>query len=215
MPRRLADTAGLTAKGIATRGRIVHEAAALMYEHGVAGTSLDDVKAKADVSSSQLYHYFADKTALVRAVIAHQVDTVLDGQADHLAALDSVAALRAWAEALVRVRRGRRCQGGCPIGSLGSELAEIDATLRTEVAAGFRRWENSIRDGLRAMHARGELRADADPDALAVALLASVQGGILLSQVHRDSKPMETALDTMLDYIESLVTTKRRATARK
>jgi AcrR family transcriptional regulator len=212
---RAATTRPHTAKGRATRARVVERAAALMFERGVAGTSLDDVKAAADVSSSQLYHYFADKSALVGAVISHQVESVLSGQQPHLATLDTMAALRAWRDALVRIRRVRRCQGGCPIGSLASELAELDEELRGEVANGFRRWETSIRDGLRAMHDRGDLRPDADPDALAVALLANVQGGILLSQVHRTTAPMETALDAMLDYIESLLTPRGRPASRR
>jgi AcrR family transcriptional regulator len=85
----------LTAKGRATRERIVGAAATLMFTNGVARTSLDDVKASAGVSSSQLYHYFVDKHALVMAVISHQTEAVLDGQQPHLAALDSMAARHA------------------------------------------------------------------------------------------------------------------------
>lgn len=203
----------LTPKGRATRARIVASAAELMFERGVAGTSLDDVKAAAAVSSSQLYHYFADKCALVEAVIGYQVDAVLEGQQPHLTNLDSMPALRAWRDALVRRRRGLRCRGGCPIGSLGSELADSEPTLRQAVSVGFRRWEASIRDGLRAMHMRGELRGNADPDALAVAILAALQGGILLSQVHRSTKPLEIALDSMLDHVESYALPKRDGTA--
>lgn len=194
----------LTAKGRATRARVVTTAAGLMYERGVAGTSLDDVKAAAGVSSSQLYHYFADKRALVSAVIGHQTEAVLAGQEPHLAKLDSVAALRAWRDVLIGFRRALRCEGGCPIGSLASELADADERARAALAVGFRRWEAGIRDGLRAMQLRGELIARANPDDLAVAVLATVQGGILLSQVHRDTTPMEIALDTMIAHIESL-----------
>ena len=67
----------LTAKGERTRGRIVAAAARLMHEGGVAETTIEDVKAAAGVSSSQLYHYFADKEALVQAVIGHQADTIV------------------------------------------------------------------------------------------------------------------------------------------
>jgi hypothetical protein len=52
------------------------------------------------------------------------------------------------------------------------------------------------------MHERGELRADADR--LATALLAAVQGGLLLTQVRRNTKPLEAAIDAMLDHIESV-----------
>lgn len=201
---------GLTPKGRATRRRIVVAAADLMFERGVARTSLDDVKAAAGVSSSQLYHYFEDKSALVAAVIEHQTEAVLAGQQPHLASLDSVPALRAWRDVLVGFRRQAQCQGGCPIGSLVSELADADPRARAELSEGFRRWESSIRDGLRAMDARGELAPEASPDDLAVALLAAIEGGILLSQIHRETRPMEIALDTVIDRIESLVVPPRR-----
>jgi hypothetical protein len=55
----------LTRKGQETRQRIVDAAAGLIFRQGVAHTTIDDVRAAADVSSSQLYHYFEDKTALV------------------------------------------------------------------------------------------------------------------------------------------------------
>ncbi len=56
----------LTARGAATRARIVAAAASLVYERGFAGTSLDDVMAATGTSKSQLYHYFADKDALIQ-----------------------------------------------------------------------------------------------------------------------------------------------------
>ena len=70
----------LTARGAATRARIVEAAADLIYAHGVEQTSLDDVMAASGVSKSQLYHYFADKDALVLDVIARQTERVLDAQ---------------------------------------------------------------------------------------------------------------------------------------
>jgi TetR/AcrR family transcriptional repressor of nem operon len=172
-----------------------------MFERGVARTSLEEVKQAAGVSSSQLYHYFADKHALVLAVIDHQTQAILDGQQPLLSSLDSLEALRAWRDLLVGIQRASGCQGGCPIGTLGSELAETDPGARARVAEGFRRWEAGIRSGLRAMHERGEL--DADPDDLALALLAALQGGLLLTQMQRSVRPLEVALDTMIDHIAS------------
>jgi hypothetical protein len=54
------------------------------------------------------------------------------------------------------------------------------------------------------MHARGDLAATADPDDLALAMLAALQGGLLLAQVLRDTRPLEVALDAMLDRVEAL-----------
>ena len=203
--RRATTESKLTSKGRQTRQRIVVAAADLMFEHGVAGTTLEDVRGAAGVSSSQVYHYFADKEALVRGVIEYQNETIVGAQEPMLASLDTLAGLRAWRDFLVTHQRQLNCHGGCPIGSLGSELAEIDQRARSAIAAGFRRWEAGIRDGYRAMHSRGELSAEADPDKLATATLAAVQGGLLLTQIQRSTAPLETALDTMLDHIRSLI----------
>jgi TetR/AcrR family transcriptional regulator, transcriptional repressor for nem operon len=209
----LAETTGLqrlTRKGQATRDRIVEAAAGLMFRQGVPGTTLEQVQAAAGVSASQIFHYFGDKRALVRAVIAYQTDNVLSTQQPLLGRLDSMEALRAWADQFVSLEEQLKCEGGCPLGSLGSELAETDAAARHEVERGFARWEEAIRDGLRAMYARGDLRRSADPDALALALLTALEGGLLMTQIRRDAAPLRTIMDVALAHIESLMPRRSR-----
>src|SRR5271154_4992840 len=192
----------LTRKGQATRQRIVDAAADLIFQQGVAHTTIEDVRAAADVSSSQLYHYFDDKPALVRAVVDHQADTMVGGQETF--DFSTLEGLRAWRDYLIEYQREHRCSGGCPIGSLGGELAESDPDARAHVAEGFKRWEATIQNGLRAMQARSELPPDTDPDTLALALLAALRGGLLLTQIKRDTKPLEAALDAMIELIARL-----------
>ena len=211
-----AETAGLqrlTRKGQATRDRIVEAAAGLMFRQGVAGTTTEQVQAAASVSASQIFHYFADKRALIRAVIAYQTEAVLTAQQPLLARLDSMEALRAWADQFVSIEEQLKYEGGCPLGSLGGELAETDTAARQHVERGFARWEEAIRDGLRAMYARGDLRRSADPDALALALLTALQGGLLMTKIRRDPAPLRTVLDVVLAHIESL-TPRRGRTSR-
>lgn len=193
-PRRL------TPKGRATRERIVATAAQLMHDHGVAGTSLGDVQKAAGVGVSQVYHYFGDKDALIRAVVAHRIQALLAT----LGGLDTMEGLRAWRDLLVDTLGQRNCVGGCPIGSLVGELAESFPECRGDLAGGFDQWEAVIREGLQAMYDRGDLRRKANPDRLATALLAAAEGGMLLAQVRRDPTPLATALDEVLDRIEDL-----------
>jgi AcrR family transcriptional regulator len=202
--RRGTNAHRLTAKGRATRARIVTAASRLMLDRGVGRTTIADVQAEAEVSASQLYHYFADKDALVYAVIEHQTDQVLGLQGQSLAGLDSFAALEAWRDDLLDLHRQRENVGGCPIGTLASELSETDERARGELAESFARWEELLRRGITAMRDRGELRADADPDRLALALLAAVQGGLLLSQTRRDSTPLAVAIDQAIAHLRTL-----------
>jgi TetR/AcrR family transcriptional regulator, transcriptional repressor for nem operon len=197
--------ARLTRKGHQTRQRIVAAAADLILQQGVAGTTLDDVRAEAGVSSSQIYHYFADKEALVRAVVDYQAQTIVgEIHEPALAAIEGIDGLRAWRDMIVSIQRDADCRGGCPLGSLGSELAELDHLARGDVAAGYARWEAAISACLTGMRDRGQLSAAADPAQLATAVLAALQGGLLLAKVERDVRPLAAALDVMISLIASL-----------
>jgi TetR/AcrR family transcriptional repressor of nem operon len=200
----MTETLKLTRKGAATRGRIVEAAAELMFVNGVAGTTLEQVRDAAGVSSSQIYHYFVDKDALVRAVVEYQNDAVVGEQENAFAALDSIAALRAWGDAVVAHQQRLSCTGGCPIAALGSQLGELDHDARSGVSAGFHRWQAAIRRGFDAMQANGTLPAGTDVERLATAMLASLQGGLLLCQMHRSTEPLRAAMDTMIDHVASL-----------
>jgi TetR/AcrR family transcriptional regulator, transcriptional repressor for nem operon len=186
----------LTPKGERTRARIVEEAAILIHERGVAGTTLDDVKAAAEVSGSQLYHYFPDKNDLVQAVIDYQADAAVTNQRH--ADLGSVEGVQAWRHMVITAAQRVQAKGGCPLGSLGGQLAESDPEARSLMAAGFERWTTEISEGLRSLQASGQLPPSLDPDDLAVTLLATLQGGLLLAQVQRSTRPFETAVDTLL-----------------
>jgi TetR/AcrR family transcriptional regulator, transcriptional repressor for nem operon len=192
----------LTVKGQATRDRIVAAAAALMQANGVAGTTTEDVqRAAGGISPSQIYHYFADKKSLVRAVIAYQTEAVLGIQTPLLSRLDSFEALEAWRDIVIDVQRASNCEGGCPIGSLASELSDHDVMARADLAHTYDRWQDAIRDGLTAMRERGELSEDADPEFLSLALLTALQGGLLMTQTRRDTVALEVVLTAMIDRI--------------
>jgi TetR/AcrR family transcriptional regulator, transcriptional repressor for nem operon len=101
--------------------------AGLMHDRGVAATTLEDVKAAAEVSGSQMYHYFTDKNELVQAVIDYQAGTIVKHNRQ---ALGSPNGVEAWRKTMVTGVRSTQGKGGCPPGSLGGQLAENDPEAR-------------------------------------------------------------------------------------
>ncbi|HEY5439531.1 MAG TPA: TetR/AcrR family transcriptional regulator [Acidimicrobiales bacterium] len=195
MVNETSDRPRLTAKGARTRARIVEEAAALIHERGVAGTTLEDVKLAAKVSGSQMYHFFPDKNELVQAVIDYQAETIVHHQG---LVLSSANGVEAWRNMVIAAAKQTKAIGGCPLGSLGGQLAESDAEARALIAAGFEQWVAIIGDALRSLHADRKIPPDIDPEDLAMTLLATLQGGLLLAQVQRSTRPFETSVNTLL-----------------
>jgi TetR/AcrR family transcriptional repressor of nem operon len=192
-----------TDRGRLTRQRIVAAATEVVAERGALGTSLDEVGVRAPASRSQLYHYFDDKSDLLLAVAEATSSAVLAGQQDLFDRLDTWDGLVRWADALVSVQQERGGVGGCPIANLLGQLGERDDGVRAVLAAAFERWESAINTGLTAMVDSGVLRHDFDVAWLAGSTLASVQGGLVLAQAHRDPQPLRRALDGALALIAS------------
>ncbi|GAA3341165.1 TetR/AcrR family transcriptional regulator [Curtobacterium pusillum] len=195
-----------TAKGLATRKRIVSTAAELMLTRGIAGTTLDDIGAAATVGRSQMYHYFTDKRELVRDVVRQQTEAIIAHQGPDYDDLTTWEAWQRWRDRMVADSEAGGCVGGCPLGSLGTEVAERDVDARDLVAAGFARWEQGFRDGITTMRERGLLGPDADPHALATTVMVALQGGLLLAQVQRDVRPLAIGLDTAIAAIRRYAT---------
>jgi AcrR family transcriptional regulator len=192
-------TAPPTPRGAATRQLIVTATAELMARGGVAATSLDAVRAATGTSKSQLYHYFASKDELVRAVVRHHGEAVTAAQRLHDDPPSSAPALGRWRYRVVAAQRGRGFAAGCPLGSLAAELAgTADEATRHELTAAFERWEGLLAAALTAGVASGELPATVHPGEQAAALVTAVQGGSLLSAVVDGPAPLQTALDRAL-----------------
>jgi TetR/AcrR family transcriptional repressor of nem operon len=193
----------LTARGAATRDRIVQAAADLMYVKGVNATTLDDIRAATGTSKSQLYRHFPDKDALVRAVITLRGQQVIERETQRLGRLSSFSGLVRWRNALIQASALQNGAYGCALGSIASDLADQDEQARAILAGLFRNWEELIAAGLRRMQANGTLQPAANPGQLAVSLMAAVQGGYLLANTAHDVRPMEIALDLALEHLTS------------
>ena len=193
-----------TRKGRATRDRIVDAACDLVFERGVASLNLDDVREVTGTSKSQLYHYFEDKLDLVKSVVDRQAERVLAIHRPALDAVDGWTALRRWRNLVVRLVRAVGCHGGCPVGSLANELAELDESSRLRLSDVFAQWEEMIAVALQRMVDNGELAPTADVEQLSIAMMASLQGGFLLSKTSRSVRPLEVALDASFDYLKAV-----------
>jgi AcrR family transcriptional regulator len=178
-----------------------------VFERGVAGLNLDEVREATGTSKSQLYHYFEDKSDLIKAVVDRQAERVLGVHGPALEVVDGWTALRRWRNLVVRLVRAAGCHGGCPVGSLANELAELDESSRLRLSDVFAQWEGMVAEAMQRMVDSGELAASADVKQLSIAMMASLQGGFLLSKTSRSVRPLEIALDSAFDYMKAVAGT--------
>ncbi|MFE4576349.1 TetR/AcrR family transcriptional regulator [Streptomyces chartreusis] len=199
-------TDALTAKGRATRARIVEGAAEVLREHGVAFTTLDDIRDRTGTSKSQLFHYFPDgKDQLLLAVARFEADRVLADQQPHLGELDSWESWQRWRD--VVVERYELQGDHCPLGSLFLQVGRSRPGARAIVTELMRQWQRQLADGIRALRANGLVSPALDVDRTAAALLAGIQGGVTIMMSTGDSTHLRAALDNAIAQLRASAAT--------
>jgi len=197
----------LTPKGRATRDRIVQAAAELIVGEGLAAFNMDSVRKAASVSGSQLAHYFADKRALVRAVIARQIGVVLHfHRQPRLGGLDSFDDFERWIDLNMRYLRRIGYFGTPTYHALAAQLAKSDDSTRDTLAAGYWQWIDLLQQSIRQMKVDGVLVADADPRQLALVIVSAHQGGGTLAFTYRAEWPHADATRFAVNYLRMFAT---------
>jgi AcrR family transcriptional regulator len=189
----------LTAKGQATRQRIIEGTAAHLRSQDPGSVTLDDVRAVTRTSKGQLFHYFpGGKEELLLAVARLEAGRVLDDQQPHLGSLDSWAAWERWREAVVARYRAQGRE--CPLGSLMNQIGSVPGAAEVSTAL-LRQWQEHVRRGIATMQANGKIRASVDAERTAAAFIASIQGGVMVLRTTGSVDHLEAVFDVLIGYL--------------
>jgi AcrR family transcriptional regulator len=189
----------ITAKGQATRERIVAGAALHLRSDEPGEVTLDAIRAITGTSKSQIFHYFpGGKEELLLAVARREAERVLHDQQPHLGALTSWAAWQRWRDAVVARYRaqGRNCPLAALVGQVGSTpgASEVVTTLLAQ-------WQAELRQGIEQMQHAGKVRAGLDADRVAAAFIAGIQGGVQVLRSTGSTRHLEASLDLLIDHL--------------
>jgi TetR/AcrR family transcriptional repressor of nem operon len=173
------------------RERLVRSAQALLWERGYGGTSPRAVQERAGAGQGSMYHHFIGKADLAAAALARtaaaereRAEAVLDGPGP---ALERITAY---------LRRERDALRGCPIGRHAQDPDLVaDPALRAPVEETFAWLRGRLAELVEEGRRSGELRGDADPRAVAAAVVATVQGGYVLARAAGTQQAFDDAVE--------------------
>lgn len=183
----------------AARDHIIETTCALMEIQGYHATGLNQIIAESGSPKGSLYHYFpGGKEALVSAALSRTAGMVLTRIREHLAQTpntDAAAAgesVRGFLHQLAYYVEASGYKQGGPITTVALETAATNERLRAECHAIYESWRGAFGEKLIACGIGGE-RADR----LSTLILASLEGGIILSRTRRDAQPLRDMGDEL------------------
>jgi len=173
--------------GEETRENIIRKAAALFNQHGFAGSSMSDIMAATGLQKGGIYRHFESKEQLAVEALDYAVELMGRRFSDALEGKTrAIERLNAIVSVFAALPHDPPVPGGCPVMNAGIENDDGNPVLRQHAREAM--------DGLRALVVRvterglerGEVRAGVDPQDLASVLIATLEGGVMLSKLYGD-----------------------------
>jgi TetR/AcrR family transcriptional repressor of nem operon len=189
-------------KGERTRNRIIETAKTLFHLKGYTNTSMDDIVNQCGITKGNLYYYFSSKEELGYAVVEDLVSEWLLTGISFNHKGDPIRQILAMFHRTEKGLERMDCKGGCLFGNLALEVSDLHDGLRRRLEDAFLRWEAQMQRLMELGRERGVLKPTLDPKTAASFVIATFEGGILLSKVKKDVGAFKRCRIMIKDFLE-------------
>ena len=179
------------------RTRLIETATKLAYGRGFRETSLADIAEAARVPVGNVYYYFKTKEELAEAVVERRLEEFRTARTEWDRLSSPKERLLAFVGS-VHANREQLARGGCPVGSLCSELRKAGGALEKKSATLFTEPIGWLEKQFRAAG------HDKDSRELAMHLFSAFQGMAAVAYGANDPEVVVMEAKRLKDWIGTL-----------
>ncbi len=189
-------------KASETKEAIVVKAAEVFNTKGYAGSSMQDVMERTGLKKGGIYNHFASKEDLSLAAFRYAFGTM---HAKYLESFDAsegaINKLLTFIETFRTFIYKPPIKGGCPIMNSSAEVDDTNPRLSAAVREAALVWEQMLEEVIVQGIRNGEIKAGTNANKIAVIIISSLEGGIMLGKLHRNASYMHAVADYLIDLI--------------
>ena len=198
---------GMT-KGELTRQKIIAQAAPLFNRLGYAGCSMQDIMAATGLEKGGLYRHFASKEELAAEAFRYCLERVLGPRLDSMEGIEgAVEKLRSFIEHFVEIHSV--IPGGCPVMNTAIDTDDGNPVLRKLVREAMQNWKAGIVATVKTGIERGEIRSSTEPRRIANAVIATLEGALMISRLEGNRNAMRDAQAVLQQMLSGLKSQRR------
>ncbi len=190
-------------KGEQTRQEIIRKAAPIFNQRGYDGAALSDLMRATGLEKGGIYRHFDSKQQLAGEAFDYAwklaIDTRFEGTQD---IPDTVDRLRLFVRNF-RDRRAGLVPGGCPLLNTAIDSDDGNPQLRKKVRQALDYWLNRLQSIAEEGKQRGEIHSAIDSAELAMLIVSSLEGGLMVSRLQRKDDALDSACRHLEKYLET------------
>jgi TetR/AcrR family transcriptional repressor of nem operon len=189
----------------ATREKLLETAEHLMLAKGYTATSVEEICEDSDLTKGSFFHYFASKEDLGKAVLDRYVNSMfLAAQnAPFSKKSDPLQRLYGYIDFMIAVAKDPARRSGCLLGNFAQVLTDTNPGIRTQCAAHFRLWADTLKHELDAAKTAYKVKG-LDTGTLADHFIALFEGSLMLAKTRQDKDVIANSLAHFKKYLKSI-----------
>jgi TetR/AcrR family transcriptional repressor of nem operon len=185
-------------KGTETKERIIQKALDLFHERGYFATSMNDIVDFTGVKKGNLYFHYKSKEELAVEVLKEALREYENFITARINGTTPLAKLISMIEGIVAFHIEKGNGRGCIFGNMALESKDNSSSLSDFVKSVFVKWERNICDLITKSINTCEISAVDLPDNYARIIIAQIEGGIMLSRIYADYRPLRECADVII-----------------
>jgi TetR/AcrR family transcriptional repressor of nem operon len=192
-------------KGEQTRQEIIRKAAPIFNHKGYEGAALSDLMRATGLEKGGIYRHFESKQELAGKAFDYAwgiaLDTRFEGTQDIPNTVDRL-------QQIVRNFRDRRAglvPGGCPLLNTAIDADDGNPPLRAKARRALSSWLDRLQSIAEEGRRRGEVRSDVYSAKLAIFIVSTLEGSLMVSRLQRNGEALDLACRHLEEYLETKV----------
>ncbi len=195
-------------KGEQTRKKIVQAAAPIFNQRGYEGSSLNDLMEATGLQKGGIYRHFASKEELAAEAFDYTWEAAWNARLLHVdEKANGIDKLKQLIANFVEHRSP--IPGGCPILNTAIDADDGNPVLRARVAKALRSWVGRVQAFVEQAQEQRDARPRVDPKAVATLIVASLEGGFMMSRIQRNDEALRHVQSHLNRYLDSEVAVSR------
>ena len=188
-----------------TKARIIEKSANLFNQRGYAAVSIADIMQATGLKKGGIYNHFQSKEELALAAFDYAVNLVTQKVWNVVKQeQNAIARLKVLVKVHLEYKDNPPLPGGCPIMNSAIEWDDTNSLLRDRTQKAMDSWRNLIIRIVEKGIKKGEIKPDIESDAIATIIISSLEGGIMMSKLYRDSIHLERVVTSLQNYLDNL-----------
>lgn len=184
-------------KGELTRSKILASARSLFNSKGFTASTLNDLVAATGMQKGSLYFHFPSKEAIAREVLQEATDEFMLFLDHALESSNPGRSIDTFFRCALDMHLATGFIGGCIFGNTALEMSDSDPEFAGLVGKVFDEWVTRVTSVVLDAQKAHQIRADIPGIMLARHIIASIEGGIMMSRLKKDERPMKECLDVL------------------